>query len=71
MTPPSKRTWSAIGSANPVGKPTLYERGCHRPIFPHHWLNQRACGKSLLADAGWLDAGRGDLLKTIIAYRLA
>jgi hypothetical protein len=31
-----------IGSANSVGKPTLYERGCHRPIFPHHWLKQSA-----------------------------
>ena len=27
---------TAIGSANSVGKPTLYERGCHRPIFRHH-----------------------------------
>jgi hypothetical protein len=41
-----KRTWSAIGSANSVGKPTLYERGCHRPIFPHHWLKQSACGRA-------------------------
>ena len=29
-----------------VGKPTLYERGCHRPIFPHHWLKQSACGRA-------------------------
>jgi len=55
MTPPEKNV------VRRVGKPTLYERGCHRPIFPHHWLKQSACGKSLLADAG-----RGDLLKTII-----
>src|SRR5712671_4866278 len=39
-------TWSAIGSANSVGKPTLYERGCHRPIFPHQWLKQGACGRA-------------------------
>ena len=32
MTPPEKNVVSR------VGKPTLYERGCHRPIFPHHWL---------------------------------
>jgi len=55
MTPPEKNV------VRRVGKPTLYERGCHRPIFPHHWLKQSACGKSLLADAG-----RGDLLETII-----
>jgi hypothetical protein len=27
-----------------VGKPAPCERGCHRPIFPHHWLKQSACG---------------------------
>jgi hypothetical protein len=25
-----------------VGKPTLYERVCHRPIVRHHWLKQSA-----------------------------
>jgi hypothetical protein len=32
--------------ARRVGEPTLYERGCRRPIFPHHWLNQSACCQS-------------------------
>src|SRR6266567_833708 len=32
MTPPEKNV------VRRVGKPTHYERGCHRPIFPHHWL---------------------------------
>jgi hypothetical protein len=36
MTPPEKNV------VRRVGKPTLYERGCHRPIFPHHWLKQSA-----------------------------
>src|SRR5277367_116565 len=40
MTPPEKNV------VRRVGKPTLYERGCHRPIFPHHWLRQRACCQS-------------------------
>jgi hypothetical protein len=29
-----------------VGEPTLYERGCHRPIFQHHWLKPSACCQS-------------------------
>jgi hypothetical protein len=40
MTPPEKNV------VRRVGKPTLYERGCHRPIFPHHWLKQSACGRA-------------------------
>jgi hypothetical protein len=36
MTPPEKNV------VRRVGKPTLYEPGCHRPIFPHHWLKQSA-----------------------------
>jgi hypothetical protein len=42
MTPPEKNV------VRRVGKPTLYERGCHRPIFPHHWLNnnQAAVGNA-------------------------
>jgi hypothetical protein len=36
MTPPEKNVVRRVGSANSVGKPTLYERGCHRPIFAHH-----------------------------------
>jgi hypothetical protein len=40
MTPPEKNV------VRRVGKPTLYERGCHRPIFPHHWLKQSACQMS-------------------------
>src|SRR5438874_11005075 len=39
MTPPEKNV------VRRVGKPTLYERGCHHPIFPHHWLKQSACGE--------------------------
>jgi hypothetical protein len=30
MTPPEKN------AVRRVGKLTLHERGCHRPIFPHH-----------------------------------
>src|SRR6516162_8664189 len=55
MTPPEKNL------VRRVGKPTLYEWACHPLILPHHWLKQSACGQSLRADAG-----RGDLLKTII-----
>jgi hypothetical protein len=45
MTPPEK---NVVGR---VSKPTLYERGCHRPIFPHHWLKQSACCQSIGAPA--------------------
>jgi hypothetical protein len=55
MTPPEKNV------AYRVGKPTFQEWGCHRPIFPHHWLKAERLRKILLADAG-----RGDLVKTII-----
>jgi hypothetical protein len=37
MTPPEEN------AVRRIGKPTLYEPGCHRPIFPHHWLKQSAC----------------------------
>jgi hypothetical protein len=46
MTPPEKNV------ARRVGKPTLYERGCHPRIFPHHWPKQERLRQSLLADAG-------------------
>src|SRR5437667_10300610 len=40
MTPPEKNV------VRRIGKPTLYERGCHRPIFRHHCLKQSACGRA-------------------------
>src|ERR1700730_3348392 len=40
MTPPERNV------VRRVGEPTLYERGRHRPIFPHYWLKQSACGRA-------------------------
>jgi predicted 3-demethylubiquinone-9 3-methyltransferase (glyoxalase superfamily) len=37
MTSPEKKM------VRRVGRPTLYERVCHRRMFPHHWLKQSAC----------------------------
>src|ERR1700751_1057692 len=45
MTPPEKNV-ADKNVGRRVGKPTLYERGCHRPIFPHHWQKQSACGRA-------------------------
>jgi len=36
-TPPEKNVVRRVGNR------TLYERGYHRPISPHHWLKQSAC----------------------------
>jgi hypothetical protein len=63
MTPPEKACPGAGRGTWSVGrpKPTHYERGCHRPIFPHYWLKAERLRQSLL-----VGAGRGDLLKKII-----
>jgi hypothetical protein len=46
-----------------VGEPTLYERGCHRPIFQHHWLKPSACCQS----APKIDPGRRPKLPPVAA----
>jgi hypothetical protein len=66
MTPPEKNmVRHRLGQLGRQAHALDYERGWHRPIFPHHWLKQKRLRQSLLADTG-----RGDLLKTIIAYHL-